>query len=162
MRINTKMNNLLKKIDINNISDTNINLNQLFKLIKPTFKIIHGCLIIDNNDEVEPSKVNLERILKIHGDKTGYEASSNEMRINDFINSETNEFKNVLAIGFMILDIWSIRLKDSYPNYRFCLIISSHEELVTLRFHQIRDDENNWLSDDLESYEEAAIAYKII
>ena len=158
MRTNKRMDLLIGDMHNNTTSNIRVNLSQLLKLLDPTFKNVHGCLIIDNNNENEPSEVNFERILKIHSDKTGYEASCNEVRINDFIESEDIEIRDLLSIGFTILDIWALKLKKSYPSSQFCLIISCHEKNVFIRFHQVRENEQSWLLDELEKYKDTAIA----
>lgn len=161
MQKNSKMVTLMNHMSLNEESDANISLDQLLKLLQPIIKNVHGCLVIDNTNEIKCENINLDRILKIHGDKTGYEASNNEMRINDFVDGNSIDFKDVLALGFNILDFWSNRLKKEYPDNRFCFIISCESEFVTLRFHQIRENESRWISDDLERYEDA-IAFKTI
>lgn len=161
MQANSKMITLMNNKLIYEESNASILLNKLLKLLKPTLKNVHGCLVIDNNNEIESENVNFERILKIHGDKTGYEASVNEVRINDFICGNNINFRNVLMLGFDVLDSWSNLLKKEYPQKKFCLMISCQNEFVTLRFHQVREGESRWLLDDLEKYD-SAIAVETI
>jgi hypothetical protein len=142
-------------------SDAMISLSHLLMVLNPIIKNINGCLIIDNNDEIKVEKVNFDRIIRIHGDKTGYEASSNEIRVNDLVDGKSVDFKAVLALGFNILKVWSINLKRKYPDSRFCLIITCENDSVIIRFHQVRDNENEWLIEDLEQYTDA-VAYQII
>ncbi len=161
MLTNSKMANLMSKSVQLNASEATLPLGKLLMILNPIIKDVNGCLIIDNHSEIDIEKVNFDRILRMHGDKTGYEASSNEIRVNDFIDGDSIDFRSVLALGINILDVWSINLKRDYPNNRFCLMVTCGDDSVILRFHQVRDDENMWLVEDLEKYNEA-VAYKII
>lgn len=161
MITNKKMINLMNDSILDEDSDAMISLSHLLMVLNPIIKNINGCLIIDNNDEIKVEKVNFDRIIRIHGDKTGYEASSNEIRVNDLVDGKSVDFKAVLALGFNILKVWSINLKRKYPDSRFCLIITCENDSVIIRFHQVRDNENEWLIEDLEQYTDA-VAYQII
>lgn len=161
MITNARMKNLINDLFLYQDSDATLQLNQLLMVLNPIIKNVQGCLIIDNNNEIEAEKVNFERLLKIHGDATCYEASNNEIRINDFVDGDSIDVKGILTLGFNILEVWSNRLKRDYPDGKFCLIITCENESVTLRFHQIRDDESGWLAEDLEQYTDA-VAYTTI
>lgn len=161
MKANSKMNYIIKNTFLSEESDNNISLRNLLRLLQPNIKNIYDCLIIDNENEIEIEKIDIDKILQIYGDRTGYEASCNEIRINDYINGENIDFRKVLDLGFKTLDIWCNILKKDYPYNEFCLIISCDKESVTLRFHKVRHNESMWLSENLEGYEEA-VAFKII
>ncbi|MBS4537551.1 hypothetical protein GOQ27_03700 [Clostridium sp. D2Q-11] len=162
IKTNMVMDDIIDDIDFFNISTVNVDVSQLLNVFNPKIKDVYGCLIIDNNDEIQLNDINFHRIISMYGDKTGYEASCNEIRLNDYIKGDIYEVKDVISLGFMILNIWSLILKESYPNYNFCLIISSNKKIVTLRFHIVREEENIWLSDNLQDYKDEAVAYKII
>lgn len=146
---------------INKESNESISLNQLLNILNTTIKNVYDCIVIDDNDEIIVDDIIFDKILKIHGDRTVYEASVNELRVNDYINGDKYDFNNILALGFTILDSWENRLKKEYPDRQFCLIIGSIDGNVTLRFHQVSENESKWLSEDLEGFQDA-VAYRII
>lgn len=161
MITNSKMDNLINKSVEFKTSNITFSIEKLLMVLNPIIKNVDDCIIIDNYNEIDIKKINFERLLKMYGDRSGYEASNNEIRLNDFINGNLIDFRSVLALGINILDIWEIKLKRKYPNGRFCLIITYGDNSIILRFHQVRDDENMWLIEDLEQYNEA-VGYRII
>lgn len=161
MKANKAMKDLMKDIKKNATLKTIIDFNQLFKLLNPKIKSINGCLFIDNNEKIKPDKLNFKEMLKLYGDKTGCEASYNEIRVNDFVHGNTNSFADILSMGFFVLDIWGLKLKYNFPDSSFCLIMSVDEEYVILRFHKVRGNEISWLADDIEGYKEP-VAFNIV
>lgn len=145
------------KVDENKIVDL---LSGIQNVMNPKFKNIHGCLIIDNEDALTEEKVNIQRILNMYGDKTGYEASCNEVRINDFLEDEGLTENELIQLGLIIADKWREKLGKSFQKNQYVFILVSNEGYVTLRFHMKRDEEKEWLNYDLEKYQEAvAVMY---
>ncbi|CAM2897755.1 hypothetical protein HAHI6034_01790 [Hathewaya histolytica] len=124
----------------------------------PNFKEVHDCIIIDMNNEINVENVNFKRILSMFRDRTGYEASCNEIRINDYI--DYSDEIGILQLAEIIVDTWKYKLKIEYPQYKFCIILSFREGYVTMRFHVIRENENSWLKADLDEYKNEAIMVK--
>ncbi|HAG42625.1 MAG TPA: hypothetical protein DCL31_03625 [Clostridium sp.] len=110
------------------------------------------------NNGIKEENINFKRILSMFGDRTGYEASCNEIRINDYIDC-SDEF-SVIQLAEIIMDTWKYKLKTEYPKYRFCIILSFIEGYATLRCHVVRENESPWLKDDLDEYEYEAIMVK--
>lgn len=148
---------LLEK-DIESKEYIKVNLQSISKILNPHFVAVHDCVIIDIDNEIKIEKINFDRILSMFQDRTGYEASCNEMRLNDYIDlpNETAALKT----AEIIMQVWENKLLLEYPQCSFCMILSIHEGYATLRFHQIRDNEQPWLDDDLESYKDEAIMTK--
>lgn len=67
-----------------------------------------------------------------------------------------------VRVALMVIDIWSMKLKELDSESKFCFIICSDEERVELRFHKARMDERGWLADDIESYKDGAVGYVIV
>lgn len=112
--------------------------------------------------KIEQLKKNIDFdfILKRFGDRVGYEASRNEIRVNDYIIE--GSFNSIVKLSFKIIEILKYKLKLRYPNDKFCIVFSSDKEYVTLRFYKIRENENSWLNEkDLDRYvDEAIMVYK--
>lgn len=155
IRTNKNMRDLLEKVKIKKEEVIKINTNNLSKIMSPNFKEVHDCIINDMDNEIKEENVNFKRILSMFGDRTGYEASCNEIRINDYI--DYSDEIAVLQLAEIIMDAWKCKLKIEYPQYRFCIILSFSEGYVTMRFHVIRENESSWLKADLDEYKDEAI-----
>lgn len=155
IRTNKNMIDLLEKAKIKKEEVIKISTDNLSKIMSPNFKEVHDCIIIDMNNEIKVENVNFKRILSMFRDRTGYEASCNEIRINDYI--DYSEEVAVLQLAEIIMDTWKYKLKTEYPQYGFCIILSFSEGYVTMRFHVIRENESSWLKADLDEYKDEAI-----
>ncbi len=158
IRTNKNMIELLKKTKIKKEEVIKINTDNLAKIMIPNFKEVHDCIIIDMNNEINVENVNFKRILSMFRDRTGYEASCNEIRINDYI--DYSDEIVVLQLAEIIMDTWKYKLKTEYPQYKFCIILSFSEGYVTMRFHVVRENESSWLKADLDEYKHEAIMVK--
>ncbi|NOW04336.1 hypothetical protein [Clostridium beijerinckii] len=154
IKINEKMKELLKKVEKLEI-ETEIKADELAKIMFVNFKEVYNCIIIDMNNTIKEESINFQRILSMFGDRTGYEASCNEIRINDYINY--SDEGTVIQLGKLILNAWKDKLKTEYPEYNFCIIFSFSNGFGTMRFHVIREDESRWLESDLNKYKDEAI-----
>lgn len=155
IRTNKNMIDLLEKAKIKKEGVIKINTDNLSKIMSPNFKEVHDCIIIDMNNEIKVENLNFKRILSMFRDRTGYEASCNEIRVNDYI--DYSDEIAVLQLAEIIMDTWKYKLKTEYPQYRFCIILSFTEGYVTMRFHVIRENEISWLKADLDEYKDEAI-----
>ncbi|WP_148347167.1 hypothetical protein [Clostridium butyricum] len=108
-------------------------------------KLIKNCVILDFNNELNESNINVERILRINNDWTGYESNCNEVEI-DYSDVPLNyieKFANTLCY----------ELKKKYEGRKFCIIIIADEK-INVRFHTYRKEEGMWLSEDINQYDE--------
>lgn len=100
-------------------------------------------------------------MLEVYGDKTGYEASNTETRINCFFENVISEITGV-KIALIVLEVWAMRLKKMDPESKFCLIMCNDEDHVEIRLHKVRSEEDGWLLDDIETYKDGAVGYVIV
>lgn len=65
--------------------------------------------------------------------------------------------------AFMAARIWAVQVKAMDPSAKYCFLVGCDCDSgnVTLRFHKVRPDEPNWLTDDLEDYQLDAVGYFI-
>ena len=155
IKMNKNMKGLLEKVKTEKEELIKISPDKLSKIMIPNFKEVYDCIIIDMNNEITEEKINFKRILSMFGDRTGYEASCNEIRINDYIDY-SDEFA-VIELAEIIMDTWKYKLKLEFPKYRFCIILSFSEGYTTLRFHSVRENEGSWLKGDIDEYKDTAI-----
>lgn len=158
---NSKMKNLLEHISTHSSSEeVSLNVQQLKNLFSPSFKKVKDCIIITEKN-IDDLEVAFDNMIKIYGDKTGYEASNTETRINCYIENEISVVTGI-QIALVVIEMWGLKLKRIEPDSQFCFIICSDEEHVEIRFHKVRNNEIRWLSDDLESYSDEAVGYVVI
>lgn len=158
---NVKMKNLLEYISF--CPDTKeliSDLHQLKELLLPPFKRVKDCIIISEKsmDKLEGT---FDKMLNVYMDKTGYEASNTETRINCYFENEISMVTGT-QIALVVLEMWSLQLKQMEPDSKFCLIICSDENHVEIRFHKMHDGESMWLTENLECYEDEAVGYALI
>lgn len=147
MILNTKMEKII--CDSNNNEDLKEFISEFCDNYLLKTKIIRDCIIYDQEGDLSEEKINFERILQFYGDWTGYEASCNEIRITDYLDLNKKNIGNILDI----FNYLKKGLLNMYPNRKFCIIISIDEPDITLRFHTYRKEEEIWISEDLESYD---------
>lgn len=148
----------LKTYSDNNLMS--INMEKFFHLFEPPFKDVCDCIIITDSD-VSNIEENFDNILKMYMDRTGYEASNTETRINDYFTSEISVLDG-LKIAMLLVDNWKRKIKELVPNTPICFILSAGDNHVELRFHKVRKNEQMWLDTDLSKYKDEAVAYRII
>ncbi len=114
------------------------------QVIKKT-RLIRNCVIFDENGTLNEERMNFDRILKIVGDWTGYEVSSNEIRFSK------EEIPRDQMLYFV--DCLNLELSKKYKKRTFGIIISLYDEFVDLRFHTYREKEGLWLDNNLDKYD---------
>jgi hypothetical protein len=159
MIANKKMMILLNSVDsMSKNKKLCITSYNLKKIINPKFVKVHDCIIISEKQSKELEKY-YNQAMSMYDDEVGYEASNTETRINDYFEKEITVVE-ALNIGIDICETWKKYLKMIEPQSQFCMVITCDGEYVTLRFHKIRSNTENWLCNDLERYEEP-VAYEV-
>lgn len=157
---NCKMKKLLDSIaEEGEAEKLEMDVCHLRKLFSPPFQKVRDCILISdkNRDILED---HFDTALGMYMDKTGYEASSSETRINCFFKNKLS-MKTGTKIALLVIHLWSAQLKILDPDSVFCFILSSNTERVEVRFHKKRDNESSWLNEDIESYK-GAMGYTYI
>ena len=160
MITNLKMKQLIEEAEKSEKSDKlQLITNDLINLFSPDIKQVYDCIIVSKKN-VKELEANFQTALNMYSDKTEFEASNTDTRINAYFDNDMSE-KAAILIGLTVIDIWSLKIKkiDEYSQY--CFIITSCDGDVEIRFHKIRDDETGWLDAELESYEEA-VGYVVL
>ncbi len=92
--------------------------------------------------------------LAMHHDKTGYECAVNAIHLEDYLEKGMAREAPALAATAQKCVPWLAERLRRFSKVPFRVIVTVAGRHCTLRFHQIREDEQ-WLADDLEAYEEA-------
>lgn len=128
----------------------------------PEFLEVKGFVLLKkNNDAFE--KLDEEKILSIYYDRTDFEASYNEFRIEDYFDSYIGNPMEGLILAVKLSEIWEYKLKRDFPNYKFHIIIGFDDNYTTIRFHKLREEEGSWIAlDNLDEYKGKSIAVRIV
>jgi hypothetical protein len=86
-------------------------------------------------------------------DETGYECFVNHIHLTDHI-TESIEPLALLEQGLAFVKALAAELRGNSETEHFNIILTMEEGECTVRFHKIRASQN-WLSCDLDKYEEA-------
>ena len=158
---NNEMKKLLKEVSEHpSIEILKFNFSELHDLFFPKFKKVKDCVIIAE-ESVEELERFFYRAMEMYQDKTGYEASNTETRIDCHFEGEVSMMAGT-QIALIALEVWALSLKQLDPDSKFCLIMCSNEDRVEIRFHKVREDEGMLLADDLEGYKGDAVGYVIV
>ena len=161
MITNQAMDRLLRKIFAEAPSEPiKVHIEKLESLFSPPFKKVKDCVIISNKSTAELEE-HFDRAIKMYTDKTGYEASNSETRINCYFDEPVSVL-SCTRIALLTVSLWAAQLKVLVPESKFCFIICSSNDHVEIRFHKVRSEESNWLDENLENYAEEAVGYIII
>lgn len=117
------------------------------------FKEVEGCVFLRELF----SGYDHATALPQYGDATGYEASVNAQRIEDYLPRGAARTPTSLA---MIAQSCARLLAESLRAFsmdQFRVVVSVDGTSSTIRFHKIREDEPSWLAPDLEAYSEAIL-----
>ena len=107
-------------------------------------KIIGDCLVYDYDGSLREEKINFNRIFRLVGDKTGYEVNCNEFRVS----KQTIHVSQYLELAQKLSEM----LAQKFAKRKIVVYISVEENLE-IRFHTYREEEANWLVDDLNKYD---------
>lgn len=155
MVCNKKMRKLIEEMKETKIGTTiELELKGIRELFLPNIKKVYDCLIISEKS-VKELEENFNKAIKTSFDKTGYEASQNETYINQYLLNEDITIYNMLEITNIVINVWKNHLKAIDNSGKICFIIGCDNKNITLRFHKVRSNENMWLGDDIEKFEDA-------
>ena len=158
---NREMKKLLKDIsDHPSVENLKFNFSELYDLFFPEFKKVKDCVIISKKS-VNELEMFFDRAMEMYFDKTDYESSHTETRIDCHFEGKVSMMAGT-QIALIALEIWALRLKQMEPDSKFCLIMYGNEDRVEIRFHKVRENEIKWLADDLEGYQGDAVGYVIV
>ncbi len=122
-------------------------------LLWPDFVEEHGCVFLGRHSGSNPPPA---------GDTaTGWESFVNHTHVFDefanhastFVSEEVvyNEqhpdFLSACELGQQIAKLWALKLKLDFPNAHFRVYYTQYDNPI-VRFHKVRDDEPQWLSDE--------------
>ena len=158
---NSEMKKLLKEVSEHPcVESLKFNFSELHDLFFPKFKKVKDCVIIAE-ESVDELEMTFDRVMKTYFDKTEYEVSNTDTRIDCYFEDKVSVVTRI-QVALITLEIWTLKLKQMETYSKFCLIMYGNEDRVEIRFHKVRDNEISWLSDNLEGYKGDAVGYVIV
>ncbi len=123
------------------------------RLLWPDFVEEHGCVFLDRHSASNPPPTD--------DTATGWESFVNHTHIFDefandastFVSEEVvyreehPDFISACELGKKIARLWALKLKLDFPFARFRVYYTQYDNPI-VRFHKVRDDESQWLSDE--------------
>jgi hypothetical protein len=150
-QMNSRMSAIYTELDLNKLVDS-IGLNQqLLQLLQPGFIEINGAVLLKTLE-----KLGRNAKLESFPDITGYECFVNHIHIEDYLDDSGVSSNELLKKGHKFAQALLEKLSTTFPNKPFKVIMAHNDSDCSVRFHMVRDGEN-WLSDDLEGYDQEAI-----
>ncbi|SEJ49895.1 hypothetical protein SAMN05660742_1092 [Propionispira arboris] len=130
--------------------------------IWPEFLEVKGFVLLKKN-KGDFEELDENKILSIYYDRTGFEASYNEFRIEDYFDWCIEKPIENLALAIKLSEIWECKLKRDFPSYKFHIIIGFDGKFTTIRFHKLRDEEGSWIAlENLDDYKNNSIAVRVV
>ncbi|ALS36003.1 hypothetical protein ABID30_000680 [Enterococcus rotai] len=147
-------NNVMKKIikNVNNKSNeekVSVSVKELQEAFNISIEKLYGCLILSDK-KTAISKEQFNQAVLSYGDKTGYEASINERRIIDFFDiplTVSEQYK----IGRLYVQCLNNRI-SLMTNNKLVYLFDFNDDILTVRFHQLRKGEGVFFGDDLHQF----------
>ena len=111
-----------------------------------------GCIIFDPNKKVTEDRADVNFILEVFQDWTGFEASENEidLDLDKIAAGDIKKLSSLLLKG----------LEEKYPKRKFCVCMSIDDDIgryLVLRFHTLRDSDGLWCDRNIENYQEPVL-----
>jgi hypothetical protein len=151
---NIKMQNLINQVSqVENSLYSKVNIENFKNICFPNFKRVYDCVVISDKETVE-LEASFDKAIKINQDKTGYEANKSETCISHLMNLSDNSLSELLHMALLIVPIWKVQISSLFMERQICFVITCNEDEVIMRYHLIREEEPNWLANDLEKYKE--------
>ena len=159
---NSKMKELYECIKQENSKEIlSLELKNLEKLIHPNLLVVKDCIIICNQKiKIKDLEENFEHVVEPYGDRTGYEASNNEIQLNYYFENTISDEMGI-RIAILLIEVWTPQIKMLDKDAQIFFMIFCSEDGVELRFHKIHDGEPMWIDMDIDSYSEA-VGYLIV
>lgn len=134
---------------------------KLSQLINPVFLELNECILLKQNEGSR--SINVDYIISAFGDRTGFEAFDSHIHLIDYI----DEFRFGIIEGlrfFLQLSIlWGTKLKDTFPQYKFHIVLFYNGDNCILRFHRLRDNESPWVDiNSINDYTKEALLVNVI
>lgn len=146
--LNSKLSRIERKARLVEDNTVTFSLDNLDRLFNMQIQDIFDCILIVDDEKIELTEAQFVDVVKIYGDKTGYEASNNELRIIDYCENELTEAQQYSIGKSFISD-----LNNKIPG-KVVFYFSYDDEVLTIRFHKFRKAEGLWTNENTEEYNE--------
>jgi len=154
MRLNKIMEELIQKVKNEEKDNTT---GKFLDLFCPTFIEWDECVLLNYgnnlNDMAEKFAPN-----NVISDRTQFEATNNHIHLIDTFPELEENTNQILRIALGLAEVWTNKLKVSFPSEKFHLVISHDEFGSTIRFYKIRTNEIPWIDvNSIDNFKNEAI-----
>ena len=151
MKCNKMMSDILNSSKYKNNNEIlTIESKELLNLFNKKFQNIHDCIIM-SEELYDASEEKIKSIVECFEDRTGFEHSDSETRVNDYIENEISA-ETAISLSLLLIDFWGYRLKELDSESQFAFILSLDGMYTTLFFHKLREHNLPMIDDDLDGY----------
>jgi len=161
--MNGKMRDLMNDIDRKKgrVTPKTIELNSIMRFLWPRFIEIEECIFV-MTEVGSQEKMNFDSLSKMFGDKTGIEAFFSHQHMMDIIKEFSKRPKDGFRFSLKLMEMWACKLKNTFPNYKFHLVLFFDGKDSILRYYRLRDSEPAWCDkNDLEMQRAAVMIQEI-
>lgn len=134
----------------NNNEALTIESKELLNLFNRKFQNIYDCIIM-SEELYDASEEKIKSIVENFEDRTGFERSESETRVNDYIENEISA-ETAISLSLLLIDFWGYRLKELDDIAQFVFILSLDGNYTTITFHKLRKNDLPLICDDLDEY----------
>ncbi|MBO4385401.1 MAG: hypothetical protein J5817_00115 [Treponema sp.] len=146
--MNQKMVNVLDK---KTSADNKERADVIIKDILENTILKNDWLLYDKDKKIQKSTISAQWAKETFSDFVGYEATVNEIRY------DKKDFSDINF--FYLVNKLSNELETKFHR-KIVLYLSLHATDVDIRFHTFRPIENDWLSENLDSYDNPILCMK--
>ncbi len=136
-------------------------IKQFHSKILSKISLIDECIIYNPEGYVYKD-IDWEYVLKMQKDFTGFEASSNEIRLGDYFDINNVDF---IVLTYIIVDELATYLKRQYKDCTFEIVAQIEQNMennILLRFYKKREQEN-WIDTyNLDHYKDERLLVRIV
>ena len=152
MITNENMEKLIKNVRMSNVDEKIcISIKEIQEAFNISIKRMYDCLILSSK-ETSISKEQFLRVVSSYGSLAGYEFANTECRMIDFFDSPLNVIEQY-KIGLLYVQCLNNRLL-TLTNYKIAYLFSYNDDILTIRFHQKREDEEVFFGTDINKFTE--------
>ncbi|EOH98183.1 hypothetical protein UAY_02430 [Enterococcus moraviensis ATCC BAA-383] len=152
MKANKAMMKIIENVnEKSNDEKISISIKEMQEFLTISIEKLYDCLILSN----EKTNITEEQFLRgvsSSGSLAGYEFVNTECRMIDFFDSPLNVIEQY-KIGLLYVQCLNNRLL-TLTNYKIAYLFSYNDDILTIRFHQKREDEEVFFCTDINKFTE--------
>ncbi|MGX7151139.1 hypothetical protein [Enterococcus ureasiticus] len=149
---NEKMKKLIENADITDVDEKiSVSIKEMQEAFNVSIEKLYDCLIL-SNEKTNITEEQFLRVVSSYGSLAGYEFANTECRMIDFFDSPLDVIEQY-KIGLLYVQCLNNRLL-TLTNYKIAYLFSYNDDILTIRFHQKREDGEVFFDTDINKFTE--------